>query len=125
MFLADGGGGTSAPVEPAYAGTQTLNIEPSAIPGALEAFKEAFDRVDNKVTALEGLQVREWATDPVSGETAQRFTERTNSGAEDSALAVMRGYRTQLQAAIDALQSAYDGYVHTEGTNFAMWGKHK
>lgn len=123
MFLADGGGGSAAPAGPAYAGTQTLQIEPSAIPGALAAFREAHERVMAKVAALDALEVRPWAGDPVSGETAEQFIERTNGGGADSAIACLRGYGDQLRAAIDALQSAHDKYMATEGTNSAMWGK--
>src|SRR2546430_11361842 len=36
VFLADGGGG-GTPSGPSYSGTQTLKIEPSAIPAALKA----------------------------------------------------------------------------------------
>ncbi|GAA3021722.1 hypothetical protein LV79_001164 [Actinokineospora globicatena] len=122
MFLADGGGG-SAPVEPAYAGTQTLRVEPSAIPGALAAFREAHARVSEKVTALDALQVPEWANDPVSGTTATEFTQRTNGGGDDSASKCLRGYQEQLQRAITALEQAERGYLATEGTNSAMWGK--
>ncbi|GAA4414595.1 transcriptional regulator [Actinokineospora soli] len=121
MFLADGGGGGAPP--PAYSGTQTLNVEPSAIPGALAAFREAYDRVQAKVAALGGLEVPDWAGDPVSGETAVRFAERTNGGAADSAIACLRGYEHQLRSAIDALEAAYAAYTVTEGTNTAMWGK--
>ncbi|GLZ37677.1 transcriptional regulator [Actinokineospora sp. NBRC 105648] len=122
MFLADGGGGSSAP-EPAFAGTQTLRVEPSAIPGALAAFRAAHARVSEKVTALDGLQVPRWADDPVSGETATDFVRRTNGGAADSAITCLRGYQDQLQKAIDALAEAERGYQLTEGTNSAMWGK--
>ncbi|OLR90874.1 hypothetical protein [Actinokineospora bangkokensis] len=121
MYLRDGGGG-SAPAAPDFGGTRTLRIEPSAIPGALVAFREAFDRVDAKVRALDGLEVRRWADDPVSGEAVTEFTERTNGGGADSAIACLRGYREQLERAIAALESAKAGYELTEGTNSAMWG---
>ncbi|WP_018686802.1 hypothetical protein [Actinokineospora enzanensis] len=124
MYLADGGGGSSAPTEPAYAGTQTLHVEPSAIPGALAAFREAHDRVSAKVSALDGLQVTRWAEDPVSGEVVTEITQRTNGGGADSAIACLRGYQTQLENAIDALSQAEQKYLATEGTNSAMWGKH-
>ncbi|GGS20722.1 MULTISPECIES: hypothetical protein [Actinokineospora] len=120
MFLADGGGGAAPP---AYSGTQTLSIEPSAIPGALAAFRDAYDRVAAKVAALDGLAVPEWAGDPVSGETAAQFAQRTNGGAADSAIACLRGYEHQLLAAVTALEAAYAAYSMTEGTNTAMWGK--
>lgn len=121
MYLADGGGG-SASSGPTYTGTQRLNIEPSAIPGALKAFTDAHDRVSRKVRELRGLPIREWAADPVSGETAVQFTERTNGGGEDSAIACLTGYQKQLQAAIDSLQSAHDTYLAVEGTNTERWG---
>ena len=38
---------------PSYAGTQTLNIDPSAIPGALAAFRAAQERVARKVESTE------------------------------------------------------------------------
>lgn len=122
MFLADGGGG-GAPAPPAYSGTQTLTIEPSAIPGALAAFREAHERVLAKVAALDGLEVREWAADPVSGETATQFQQRTNGGAADSAIACLRGYERQLRGAVDALAAAHAAYTLTEGDNTDMWGK--
>ncbi|MCG8919665.1 MULTISPECIES: hypothetical protein [Actinokineospora] len=123
MYLADGGGGSIAPSAPDFSGTRTLRIEPSAIPGALAAFREAYDRVEAKVTALDGLEVPEWAKDPVSGEAATDFTARTNGGGADSAIACLRGYQEQLRRAIESLETAQEGYLRTEGTNHAMWGK--
>ncbi|MGW5051055.1 hypothetical protein [Actinokineospora sp. NPDC004072] len=120
MFLADGAAGAALP---AQSGRQTLRVEPHAIPGALAAFRDAHDRVAAKVAALDGLEVREWAGDPVSGETAAQFAQRTNGGAADSAIACLRGYQHQLLAAITALEAAHAAYTLTEGTNTAMWGK--
>ena len=124
MYLADaGGGGTSTPT-PQFTGTQTLHIEPSAIPDALKAFQDAHDRVAEKVRALKQLPIREWAGDPVSNETAQQFQKRSNRGGADSALACLEGYQAQLKAAIDSLQSAHDDYLRVEGDNTAQWGKY-
>lgn len=124
MFLADGGGGSSAPVGPSYSGTQTLKVEPASIPAALAAFRDAKDRVGEKLAALQSLQIREWAEDPVSSETAQQFAERTNGGDAASALACLTGYEKQLTAACDALQRSYDAYMLVEGDNTARWGKY-
>jgi hypothetical protein len=111
-------------VPPAFSGTQTLNVEPSAIPGALAAFRDAHARVMVRVQALGGLTSPPWAGDPVSDETATQFADRTNGGGADSAIACLQGYERQLANAIDALQAAHDAYTMTEGTNSAMWGKH-
>ncbi|WP_051385801.1 hypothetical protein [Actinokineospora inagensis] len=110
-------------MESAYAGTQTLRIEPSAIPEALAAFRAAFAQVSEKVTALNGLEVPSWADDPISDEAAMLFVERTNGGGADSASKCLHGYQQQLQAVISALESAQAAYTLTEGTNSAMWGK--
>ncbi len=124
MYLADGGGGRSAPAVPAFTGTQQLHIEPSAIPAALKAFTDAYDRVTKKVQDLRALPVREWARDPVSGETATQFHERTNGGGTDSAIACLEGYQAQLKAAMDSLKDAQADYLATEGTNTEVWGKY-
>ncbi len=124
MFLADGGGGGGRTSTPTFTGPQTLHIEPSAIPEALKAFTEAYDRVSRKVRDLGSLPVKRWAGDPVGGETAVQFAERTNTGGADSAYACLTGYQKQLKAAIDSLTSAHEAYLRTEGTNSARWGKY-
>ncbi|MFC4858864.1 transcriptional regulator [Actinophytocola glycyrrhizae] len=124
MFLADGGGGGRVTPTPTFTGTQTLHIEPSAIPEALKAFTDAYDRVSRKVRDLAALPIHKWAGDPVSGETAEQFAERTNAGGAESAYACLTGYQKQLKAAIDSLTSAQEDYLRTEGTNTALWGKY-
>lgn len=124
MYLADGGGGGTTTPTPQFTGTQTLHVEPSAIPEALKAFQEAHERVSAKVRELGQLPIREWAGDPVSNETAQQFQQRSNRGGADSALECLKGYQAQLEAAIKSLQAAHDLYVQVEGDNVAQWGKY-
>ena len=123
MFLADGGAG-AASAGPTFTGTQRLRIEPHAIPQALAAFREALDRITTKVKDLHGLQINNWAEDPVSGETAQQFTQRTNGGGADSAMACLTGYQQQLQAAIKSLEASQAQYLADEGANTDLWGKY-
>lgn len=123
MYLADGGGGSAAST-PQFTGTQTLHIEPSAIPDALKAFSEAYERVTRKVQELEGLPIRNWAGDPVSSETAVQFQQRSNTGGADSAITCLKGYQRQLKGAMDSLQSAHDDYLRVEGDNCDQWGKY-
>ena len=125
MFLEDGGGVGAAPAGPTFTGTQRLRIEPSSIPEALSAFREAFDRISAKVDQLRSVPVDNWAGDPVSGETAKQFTQRTNGGGADSAIACLTGYRDQLQAAITSLEKSNAQYLATEGTNTELWGKYQ
>jgi hypothetical protein len=119
VFLADGGGGASS--APSYAGTNTLSLEPSAIPAALRAFRAALARVERKVTELDNLTVPAWAGDVVSHETAVQFAERSYGGG-DSAYQCLTGYRDQLRSAADALEQASAAYTAMEGDNSARWG---
>lgn len=123
MFVADGGGGRAVST-PTFAGTQTLHVEPSAIPDALKAFTDAHDRVSRKVRELAGMPIQRWAGDPVSTETVKPFAERSYAGGADSALACLVGYQKQLEAAIDSLKSAEQEYLRVEGTNTSRWGKY-
>jgi hypothetical protein len=123
VYVADGGGG-SAPAGPTFTGTQRLHIEPAAIPEALTAFTEAYDRVTRKVAELEGLPIRTWAGDPVSSETAVQFADRSNTGGGDSAITCLKGYQKQLARAIESLRSAQESYLRIEGDNTALWGRH-
>lgn len=123
MFLADGGGGGTVP-GPSYTGTQTLRIEPHAIPGALTAFRDAHDKVLKKVEQLKGLNIQPWAGDEVSRETADQFAERSLGGGGESAIACLVGYEQQLRAACESLQGANDAYTAMEGDNSARWGKY-
>jgi hypothetical protein len=123
VYLADGGGGGATPT-PQFTGTQTLHIEPSAIPDALKAFTDAHDRVTAKIRELNALPINDWAGDPVSSETAVQFQRRSNQGGADSALACLQGYGEQLKAAIDSLQKAHVSYLRVEGDNTDVWGKY-
>jgi hypothetical protein len=121
VFLADGGGG-GASSAPSYAGTQTLSLEPSAIPAALNAFRAALARVERKVADLDGMTVAPWAGDPASRETAVQFAERSYGGG-DSAYQCLTGYRDQLRNAAEALEQAQAAYIAMEGENSALWGR--
>jgi hypothetical protein len=123
VFLDGDGGSTSA--QPSYSGTQTLRIEPSAIPAALAAFTEAHRRVTAKVNELGGLDIRPWAQDEVSNVTAKQFTERSQGGSAESAMECLAGYQLQLENAIKALEESQARYQAMEGDNAATWGKYE
>jgi hypothetical protein len=123
VFLADGGGGGSSS-GPSYSGTQTLRIEPSAIPAALAAFRTAHDRVLHKVKELNGMDFKPWAGDEVSRETAAEFAERSVGGGAESARECLLGYELQLRRACESLEAAQADYTAMEGDNSARWGKY-
>lgn len=119
MFLADGGGGGTSS-GPSFSGPQTLAIEPSAIPAALAAFRVAHERVLRKVGELNGMNVKPWAGDEVSQETATRFADRSYGGG-DSAVRCLEGYELQLRNAVKSLEEAQADYLAMEGSNSALW----
>jgi hypothetical protein len=84
----------------------------------------AHDRVAKKVDELTGIDIRPWANDEVSGETAKQFEQRSTGGGADSAIKCLVGYRDQLKQACDSLQGAFDAYTAMEGDNSALWGTH-
>ncbi|GDY32145.1 transcriptional regulator [Gandjariella thermophila] len=126
MFLADGG-----PVTPRAAATNTttpsgphkLKIDPSAIPEARKLFEKAMNDLRAQLQqATYDLQARNWAGDPVSKETAQKFNQHTFDGA-DAAIQALTGYHNQLKAAHDALLRSEQQYTRVEGDNAALWGR--
>jgi len=123
VYVAEGVG-RQAPTAPTFTGPQTLRIEPSAIPDALEAFTDAYERVAKKVKELQHLPIREWAGDPVSSETRTQFAERSNTGGTDSAIKCLEGYQAQLARAVASLRQSQAQYLLTEGDNAALWGKY-
>ena len=123
MFLADGGGGGTSSSQN-LGGTRTLFIEWAAIPDALTAFRAARDKVKKKVDELNGLDIRPWAEDPVSDETATQFAERSASGA-DSAAQVLFQYHHMLNQVTEALEQTQRGYGLMDGDNTARMSGHE
>lgn len=115
MIPADSGGSAPGP-----AASQTLNVHPSAIPVARDAFFAAAQEVDALVRQLTGISTPPWAGDPVSKETAKQFDDGS-AGAADmgrtAAIEQLTAYRTQLQNSGEALHSAYVDYVGVEAAN--------
>lgn len=124
MFIADGGGSAQAPL-PSYSGTQQkLQVDPSAIPQARKVFEEALEKLQSQLeTAGFDLEAREWANDPVSKETAQKFNQDTFESGDRAALQALEGYRSQLKGVIDQLTQIENTYRKVEGDNTAVWGR--
>ncbi|WP_309109771.1 transcriptional regulator [Saccharothrix sp.] len=127
MFIADGGGGGTTDTPPAYSGTQQkLHVDPSAIPEAKKVFVEALDRLDVQLRdAEDALRARNWAGDPVSRETAQKFNQDTFEAGDSAAYTAIKEYRNQLHGVVQQLQAIEDNYRRVEGDNVASWGRVK
>lgn len=119
MLIADGGG--SAPGPSGATGSQTLKVDPPAIPGARDAFYEAAEKIEQLVQRLNGINTPPWANDPVSKVTAVRFDNGTAEMGTNAAIRALSKYGEELRNTGDALNSAYKDYVRVEGTNTEKW----
>ena len=126
MFLADGGGGGSAQAPlPEYSGSkQGLKVEPSAIPAARKVFEDALTALDAQLRdTAHTLQAKQWAMDPVSKETAEKFNRDTFEAGDSAALTAIKAYREQLQGVVTQLAQVEATYRRVEGDNVASWGR--
>ncbi|MFT7835049.1 transcriptional regulator [Saccharothrix sp. BKS2] len=125
MFIDGGGGGGSAQTTPDYSGTQQkLSIEPSAIPGARQVFANALEALDAQLRDAQGaLHARNWAGDPVSRETAEKFNQDTFESGDSAALNAILAYREQLRGVVEQLTTIEADYRRVEGDNAASWGR--
>jgi hypothetical protein len=98
-----------------------LKIEPSAIPDAIAVFEQALDQLWAKFgSGRDRFDQINWAGDHVSQVTAQKFNDRAHSD-PNAAMAVLDGYRAQLQGVVDNLKALQQSYQQTEGNNAALW----
>jgi hypothetical protein len=97
-----------------------LNVQPSAIPVARDAFYAAHLEVKALVSQLESITTQAWADDPVSKETAKQFDDGSAGAADmgrQAAIQELTAYGEQLKNSGDALHSAYVDYVGVEAAN--------
>ncbi|MCE7005351.1 hypothetical protein LWC34_21330 [Kibdelosporangium philippinense] len=115
------GGGSSAPSPTGSGSTFGLRINPTAIPGAYLAFHEAAREVRDLVANLQRLSQPNWAGDPVSKTTAQRFDTGDGTTGRMAAINTLTKYANELQNSGDALKEAHDRYMEVEGVNSERW----
>jgi len=125
VFLADGGGGSGQAPLPDYSGSsQGLKIEPSAIPAARKVFEDAITVLDAQLKDTKvALEAKQWAQDPVSKETAEKFNRDTFSAGDSAALTAIMAYREQLDGVVTQLTQIEATYRRVEGDNVASWGR--
>lgn len=119
------GGGYPGPAgqsAPAPGGTPRLQIDPSAIGAARQAFSEALDGVHDQLRRIQSAHQKPWAGDPVSAETADAINRHTMGGDEEfNAENVLTAYARQLENVLDGLRQTEASYRGTEEQNAAMW----
>lgn len=118
-----GHGADSGTPPPPPALSQTLSVEPNAIPSLRNAFAGALTKLDKQIElAITEVRVRPWAGDPVSQDAAEKFNERSlESG--DSALTALQNYQQQLKGALDALALVEQQYRTIEDDNTGLMGQ--
>jgi hypothetical protein len=80
--------------------------------------------LDNQIAATQAtLKAKDWALDPVSAETAEKFNVRTFDGGDTAATAAIKAYREQLSGVVTQLTQIEATYRRVEGDNVASWGR--
>lgn len=109
------------PTSPGHgsAGMQSMQVDPTAIPGLVNKLQSALDSVGVQIEhAITELRIQPWAGDPVSVNAAAEFNRKSIGGEED-ALTSLCLYRDQLQAAAESLEQANRQYEHIEDDNIS------
>jgi hypothetical protein len=100
----DGGGGQN----------DILRVDPDAVPGLRSAYADALARVDRQLELTDKeLRVTSWAQDPVSLGATTIFNDRAVDD-DNAAVAVLRTYREQLDAAVQNLDATAAQYKKTD-----------
>lgn len=105
---------------PEAAQSESMRIEPSAIPGLVAALQSSLDAVGVQIGhAITELRIQPWAGDPVSTGAAEQFNEHSVGG-DQAALDALCGYRDRLQSAAEALQRANTQYQDSDETGAGL-----
>jgi hypothetical protein len=107
---------------PAPNGNATLRVDRESLPHLRKVFDGAMSKLDQQIElAMTGVRVSPWAGDPVSGNAATDFNNRSVDDG-DSALNVLRAYQQRLKSASDALEQVAREYRIVESNNSASFG---
>ena len=108
---------------PSPSGHATLRVDRESLPRLRQVFDGAMSKLDQQIElAMTGVRVSPWAGDPVSGNAATDFNNRSVDD-PDSALNVLRAYQQRLKSASDALTQVAEEYRIVESTNAASFGR--
>jgi len=100
----------------------TLRVDRESLPHLRKVFDGAMSKLDQQIElAMTGVRVSPWAGDPVSGNAATDFNNRSVDDG-DSALNVLRAYQQRLKSASDALDQVAREYRIVESNNSAAFG---
>lgn len=101
----------------AHADGAGLGVSPEAVPVLRSAFEDALTKVDRQLElAGSDLRLTAWAQDPISQDAAELFNNRSVDP-DGSAMDMLRAYRTELAAAVTALDAVAQQYQVMEQDN--------
>jgi hypothetical protein len=107
---------------PSPTGQATLRVDRESLPYLRRVFNGAMSKLDQQIElAMTSVRVSPWAGDPVSGNAATDFNNRSVDDG-DSALNVLRAYQQRLKSASDALEQVAREYRIVESNNSASFG---
>ena len=112
-----GHGGVDHRRDDQHAGGSGLDVSPEAVPALRSTFYNALTKVDRQIElANNDLRLTSWARDPISQDATELFNDRSvNPGG--SALDMLRAYRSELEAAVAALDGVTQQYRVMEQDN--------
>lgn len=104
-------------------GGDHLNVTPEVLPALRSAFFDAMTKVDRQIALADNdLRQTSWAQDPISQDATEIFNNHSvNPGG--SALDMLRAYRSELDAAVSALDAINQQYQAMEQDNSVTVGQ--
>jgi hypothetical protein len=107
----------------AHGDGNVLDVSPDVVPALRSAFFDAMTKVDRQIE-LAGNDLRQssWAQDPISQDATEIFNNRSVNP-DGSALDMLRAYRSELDAAVSALDAISQQYHVMEQDNSVTVGQ--
>lgn len=94
-----------------------LDVSPDVVPALRSSFFGAMTKIDRQLElANNDLRQSSWAQDPISQDAAEIFNNRSVNP-DGSALDMLRAYRSELEAAVAALDAVGSKYEEMEQDN--------
>jgi hypothetical protein len=100
-----------------------LDVNPEVVPALRSAFYDAMTKIDRQLElANNDLRQSSWAQDPISQDATELFNNRSVDP-DGSALDMLRAYRGELEAAVNALDAINRQYQAMEQDNSVTVGQ--
>ncbi|TDP93637.1 transcriptional regulator [Labedaea rhizosphaerae] len=106
-----------------HGGGSGLDVSPDVVPALRSSFFDAMTKIDRQIELAGGdLRQSSWAQDPISQDAAEIFNNHSVNP-DGSALDMLRAYRSELEAAVSALDAISNQYEAMEQDNSVTVGQ--